>query len=121
MRIIDSNLIIYSALEEFSYLRPLLKDSVSYASAISKLEVLGFHRLDEKSKRYFESVFYSLFLIQVSDDVLAVAISLRQLRKMSAGDAIIAATALQHDFMLYTRNVSDFDWVPDLRVVNPIH
>lgn len=52
MRIIDSNLIIYSALPEFTYLRPLIKDQDSRASAISKLEVLGYHNVDEKSKKH---------------------------------------------------------------------
>ncbi|WP_373515521.1 PIN domain-containing protein [Persicitalea sp.] len=98
MRIIDSNLIIYSALPEFEYLRPLLKDTDSRASAFSKLEVLGFHSLDEKSKRYFESAFYSLPLLRITDTILSVAIELRQQRKMSAGDAIIASTALEYDF-----------------------
>lgn len=39
---------------------------------------------------------------------------------MSAGDAIIAATALHHHLELNTRNVSDFDWIPNLRIINPI-
>ena len=97
MRIIDSNLIIYSALPKFDYLRPLIKDQDSRASAISKLEVLGFHNLDEKSRRYFESVFYSLPIFQITDEVLLMAIALRQQRKLSTGDAIIAATALLYD------------------------
>ena len=39
---------------------------------------------------------------------------------MSAGDALIAATALEFDLEVYTRNVSDFDWIPNLKVFNPI-
>lgn len=55
MRLLDSNIIIYSALPEYSYLRPLVKSLESAASAISRLEVMGFHRLDEPSKRYFSA------------------------------------------------------------------
>lgn len=120
MRIIDSNLIIYSVLPEFDYLRPFIKDQSSRASAISMLEVLGFHNLDGKSRRYFENVFYSLPLFEITDQVLLKAIALRQQRKLSTGDAIIAATALLYDFELQTRNVSDFEWIPDLRIVNPV-
>jgi toxin FitB len=120
MRILDSNLIIYSALPEFAYLRPLMKDPDSHVSAFSKVEVLGFHKLDEKSKNYFESVFYSLTILPITDDLLDDAIAIRQQRKMSAGDALIAATALQYDLEVYTRNVTDFNWIPNLRVFNPI-
>lgn len=120
MRILDSNLIIYSALPEFAYLRPLMKDSESHVSAFSKVEVLGFHKLDDKSKDYFEGVFYSLTILPITDDLLEDAIVIRQQRKMSAGDALIAATALQYDLEVYTRNVSDFNWIPNLRVFNPM-
>ncbi len=120
MRILDSNLIIYSALPEYAYLRPLMKDRESYVSAFSKIEVLGFHKLDEKSKNYFESVFYSLTIFPITDELLEDAILIRQQRKMSAGDAFIAATALEFDLEVYTRNESGFDWIPNLRVFNPM-
>jgi predicted nucleic acid-binding protein len=120
MNILDSNLIIYSALPEYTYLRTLVKDAESCASAFSMLEVLGFHRLDERSKRYFENVFYSLTIIPISEELLNAAIGLRQQRKLSAGDSLIAATALQYHYTLYTRNVSDFDWIPNLRIINPV-
>jgi toxin FitB len=42
------------------------------------------------------------------------------MRKMSPGDAIIAATALHFNLAIYTRNVSDFNWITGLSVVNPI-
>ena len=120
MNILDSNLIIYSALPEYAYLRPLMKDAESCASAFSMLEVLGFHRLDESSKRYFENVFYSLTIMSISEELLNSAIVLRQQKKLSAGDSLIAATALHYDYTLYTRNTSDFDWITNLRIVNPV-
>ena len=81
MTILDSNLIIYSALPEYAYLRPLMMDSQNYTSIFSKIEVLGFHRLDEKSKRYFEGVFYSLETLAITDEIFENAIRLRQQRK----------------------------------------
>lgn len=84
------------------------------------LEVLGFHRLDTQSKRYFENVFYSLAIIPISEELHNAAITLRQQRKLSAGDSLIAATALHYDYSLYTRNTGDFDWIPNLQINNPI-
>lgn len=86
MYLLDSNLLIYSALPEYAYLRPLLKDPSSHVSLFSKLEVLGFHRLEADSKLYFESVFYSLNVLPISTEILESAIILRQQRKLSAGD-----------------------------------
>jgi predicted nucleic acid-binding protein len=48
------------------------------------------------------------------------AIALRQARKMSLGDAIIAATALVHQLALVTRNVTDFDHIAGLTLQDPL-
>jgi toxin FitB len=46
--------------------------------------------------------------------------ALRQQRKMSLGDATIAATAMVHQLPIATHNVTDFQWVPNLTVIDPI-
>ena len=38
---------------------------------------------------------------------------------MSLGDAIIAATALELETELITRNVADFSHIPGLKIINP--
>jgi predicted nucleic acid-binding protein len=48
------------------------------------------------------------------------AVALRQQRKMTLGDAIIAATALVHNLPLLTRNVDDFKNITGLRIENPL-
>lgn len=121
MRLLDSNLIIYSALPDYAYLRSLLKSADSYASEVTRLEVLGFHRLDVPSQLYFESVFTALPLLAIDRTTVDEAIRLRQRRKMTLGDAIVAATARLNQLEVYTRNVGDFNWIPGLTVINPIH
>ena len=34
-------------------------------------------------------------------------------------DALVAATAIHHQLVLYTRNVRHFQMIPDLKVVPP--
>lgn len=43
----------------------------------------------------------------------------RRARKIKLGDAIIAATALETDSELVTRNEQDFRGIHGLRVINP--
>lgn len=120
MKLLDSNILIYSAQEAYAYLRPLVSDPDNQVSAFTLLEVLGYHLLTPIDKRYFESVFAILDVKEVSLTIINQAISLRQRRKMSPGDALIAATALYYGSELYTRNVSDFNWIDGLVVINPI-
>lgn len=120
MRILDSNLIIHSALPDYAYLRSLLKSADSYASEVTRLEVPGFHRLDVPSRLCFESAFATPPLLGIDRATVDEAIRLRQERKMSVGDAIVAATARLNQLEVYTRNVGDFKWIPGLKVINPI-
>ena len=57
MKLLDSNIIIYSAKEEYSYLRHIYKEDNVFISEITRLEVLGFHRILSDQENYFKSVF----------------------------------------------------------------
>ena len=120
MILLDSNIVIYSAQAAYAYLRPLVNNPDNCVSSFTTLEVLGFPALTHIDKAYFESAFAILDVQDISFPLVQQAIQLRQMRKMSAGDALIAATALQLNYELYTRNISDFNWISGLTVVNPI-
>ena len=120
MILLDSNILIYSSQTEFVYLKPLVLNTKNSVSIISKLEVLGFPRLTQSEKQYFENVFKILRFMSINDNVIDKAIELRQQFKMKSNDSIIAATALLHEMVVYTRNVDDFKNITGLQVVNPI-
>jgi predicted nucleic acid-binding protein len=120
MNILDSNIIIYSGQPEYAYLRELIFDKQNAVSKITHLEVLGFHRLNDTEKDYFTACFQFLKIIDINNIIIDEAIILRQQRKMSVGDAIIAATALNYQATVFTRNVDDFLKIADLKVINPI-
>jgi len=50
-------------------------------------------------------------VLSISDSVLKQAVLLRQQRKMTLGDAIIARTALDFELALITKNTIDFQWI----------
>ncbi len=121
MRLIDSNIIIYSAHDEYSYLRNLFKSSESYTSSIVYIEVLGYRKITEKEKEYYNSIFEVLPILPLTTEIMKKATALRQQRKYSLGDSIIAATALVHELELYTCDVDDFKHVDGVKVTNPIN
>ncbi|MBK8563143.1 MAG: type II toxin-antitoxin system VapC family toxin [Saprospiraceae bacterium] len=120
-RLLDSNILIYATQPSmFSVVAPLIADPVSLVSEITRLESLGFHRIPLNGKLYLEATFKKMTVLPIDTDIINKAIKLRQQRKMSAGDAIHAATALLHNLELNTRNEADFTWIVGLKVVNPI-
>ncbi|MGL4612004.1 MAG: type II toxin-antitoxin system VapC family toxin [Trueperaceae bacterium] len=116
--ILDSNIIIYAAQPEHQFLRDFVVQHSPAVSAVSYVEVLGYHKLGNE-KQLLEAFFEVATVLPISDDVLLQATKLRQLRKLTLGDALVAATALVHDRTLVTRNDQDFLWIPNLTVINP--
>ena len=117
--LLDSNVIIYAAKPEHHEIRFFLDGEPLYVSAISVVEVLGYHLIKPKDREYLERFFQTANLLPISEPVIRKAVDLRQSRRMTLGDALIAGSALVHKERLVSRNVKDFDWIADLIVVNP--
>ncbi len=118
--LLDSNSIIYSIKPEFGHLRKLIAQHNPAVSAISYIEVLGYHQLLETDKQDFLAFFNTARIIHISHPVLKQAVTLRQQRKMSLGDSIISATAILNNLTLVTANVKDFHWIEHLKLLNPL-
>jgi toxin FitB len=117
--LLDSNIIIYSAKREHGELRRFMAENAYSVSAISIIEVLGYHLLGDKQRQYLIEFFKAANILRISDSVIAEAVKLRQIRRMSSGDAIVAGTALDHRLALATRNIGDFSWIQSLSLINP--
>lgn len=87
-------------------------------SLISTIEVLGFSRLTSKDKLTFETYLASVEILPLGREVITEAIRLRQQRKRSLGDSIIAATALLYNLPVLTNNTPDFDDITGLKVIS---
>lgn len=117
--LLDSNIIIYAAKPEYASLLDFIAKHAPAVSAISRVEVLGYHLLSPQDRCNFEDFFAAATILPISDSVLSKAIELRQMRKLDLGDALIGGTALVHGLTLVTRNVTDFGWIEDLSLLNP--
>lgn len=118
--ILDSNIIIYSAKPEYDFLRAFIAENTLSVSAVSYVEVLGFHKLTDEDKELLEEFFASTQILPVSNEVIIKATELRQSKKMTLGDALIAATASVNNLVLVTNNTEDFSWIDELKLLNPL-
>jgi predicted nucleic acid-binding protein len=118
--LLDSNIIIYAAEPGYDAVRSFIAPEQPLVSVVSKVEVLGYHNLLPENKQRLERLFQIFPLLPITDAIVEQAINLRQQRKISLGDALIAATALTHGLIWVTANVKDFDWIDELEIVNPV-
>jgi toxin FitB len=117
--LVDSNILIYAAQPAHAHLRQFIAVHAPAVSAVSYVEVLGYHQLDDEERQYLEAFFRLARVLPLSQAVLDKAVGLRQQRKMSLGDALVAGTALVHGLPLVTRNLEDFQWIQGLSLLNP--
>ena len=118
--LLDSNIIIYSVMPENSKIREYLSinESGLYVSSVSKIEVLGYHKLTGEEKTLFENFFALIRLVPIDSAVIDQATSLRQRKRISLGDSIIAASALVYHQKLFTNNEEDFTGIESLEIIS---
>lgn len=118
--LIDSNLIIYATQPQHHRLRRWLAANATHYSVISRLETLGYQQLTASEAAAIDAVLNNLGRLAIDDMTIDLAIGLRQQRKMSLGDALIAATCMAHQLPLASANEKDFDWIAGLQIHNPM-
>ena len=118
----DSNILIYAAEPGATRFDFSLQNVDACMASVTRIEVLGFPgfaKLDALRQTRLTELLESLVELPLDKAIADRAIVLRQQRKMQLADAIIAATALEYDVLLVTRNVEDFKHVAGLILINP--
>jgi len=119
--LLDSNIIIYAVKPGYDQVRTFVKQHSVSASAISQVEALGYHDLGKAESQKLTRLFGLLTVVPVTDSVIQRSIDLRQQRAgMTTVDAIIAATALISGNALATHDTTDFGWIDELDVIDPV-
>jgi toxin FitB len=118
--LLDSNIIIHAAQPQHAGLRQFIATHAPAVSAVSYVEVLGYHALADPDRAALTQFFAAARMLPLDQPVLDRAVSLRQQKRMSLGDSLVAGTALVHGLTLVTRNLSDFRWVPGLKYLDPL-
>lgn len=120
MVLADSNILIYATQPEHAKLRQWLLDTLPKVSIISRVEILGYHKLQEAEQAALTELLDNLELVYLTPACYEIAIQLRQRQKLTLGDALIAATCLEQDYTLATANIGDFSWIEELKTFNPL-
>ncbi|WP_349294199.1 PIN domain-containing protein [Gracilimonas sediminicola] len=58
-------------------------------------------------------------VLGLSEGIIDLCIQIRKSYRIKLPDALIAATAINNDFILVTRNISDFNFIENLELINP--
>ena len=117
MVLLDTNIFIYIASGKLN--RQIVRSvDIAYAS-ISKIEALGFPSIQANEQLLLKYMFDESYNLALSDAVIERSIILRQLKKMSLSDTIVAATALEYGVPLWSANTKGFSFIDGLEVVDP--
>ena len=84
-------------------------------SVMTRIESLSY--LTPQIETFRSFVNYST-VFDLTEDIILRTIALRRSRRIKIPDAIIAATALEYDLTLITHNTSDFQGIPNLKLLD---
>ncbi len=120
--ILDSNIVIYAFEPKYreSNLERFLLQGEFSVSNVTRLEVMGYWRNSDEEFKRFELFFEATHVLAVSAEIIDRAIQLRRQRSMGLGDALIASTALIHQLPLVTHNTRYFQWITELKLIDPL-
>ncbi|MBD2133704.1 MAG: type II toxin-antitoxin system VapC family toxin [Dolichospermum sp.] len=88
-------------------------------SPIIRIELLSFTGLSKEEEQSIENLLSQFNTVPLSQEIENKTIQLKRNYKIKLPDAIIAATAINQNAILVTRNISDFQASTELKIVNP--
>lgn len=116
---LDTNIVIYF-LKGDEQIREILIEELRglpvFVSVITETELLAYPSLTDRDEEAVNSFLEKTILIPVDSRVARLAAMFRRRRKISLGDGLIAATAVLTQTVLLSRNVKDFQVIPELRI-----
>jgi predicted nucleic acid-binding protein len=119
--LLDTNTIIYlrnSQLDE--KIVGVLRDSALNTCNIIVAEVLGYKAIDQEDAVFFRDFLVSMKNHSFDEEVTEKVIELRKTTNIKLPNAIIAATALVNNLVLWTHNTTDFTDIPGLQTFDPL-
>jgi predicted nucleic acid-binding protein len=104
-------------LKSLNILDDIIND-IFYISVINKIELLGFAGLSAKEDEQFRELIDNAVVLNIDDNIVETTIKMRKIFRIKLPDAIIAATAVENNLVLLTRNLKDFKRITNLKSLN---
>lgn len=122
--LIDTNVVIDLLANRFSekatdWLEEVINSQEHCLSIINKIELLAFNGTSTEMTM-LELFINESNLLPITESVVNTTISLRKTKKIKLPDALIAATAVEYQLVIITRNIDDFKTFVGLdKIINP--
>ena len=104
--LLDTNIVLY-ALANIKYLNKL-KNCSLYLSFITELELLSYPAISENDEKTIRKFISKTTIIDINTHIKENTIYLRKKYKLKLPDAIISATALSDNIILFTNDKALF-------------
>lgn len=119
----DTNIFIYYLTDEVEVASFFAEEFINLhdilVSPIVRIELLSFSGLTNEEEQVIEDLLSQFKLVPFLREIEDQTIQLKRKYKIKLPDTIIAATALNQDAVLVTRNVRDFQEIAELKIENP--
>lgn len=124
MFLLDTNILIYHInknMPESAHTKiKEIFESHFNISVISKIEFLGFKKHTKESFLKANKFLDYANIVTLDDKIVARVIALKREKSIKLPDAVIAATAMEYNWTLVTRNEKDFTGI-DVKIYNPFN
>lgn len=120
----DTNTVIYFLQKQFSstaeiFIDRTLENSIPAISVITEVELLCWKTKEEKDLLILRQFIESIMVYELLPSIKIKTAEIRKSTRIKLRDAIIAATALEYELSLLTRNTKDFKDLEGLKLINP--
>jgi predicted nucleic acid-binding protein len=117
--LIDTNAIIDYLQDKLPEKSALFIEKIDFQlSVISRMELLAWPNATDQQLKILQTFIAHSTVFSLPEPVILESIRIRKNFRLKLPDAIIAATTLVFELVLITRNTTDFEKVPGLKLIH---
>ena len=121
--LLDTNILIYLFADtipkkEVNKIEEIFRTSFNI-SILTKIEFLGWEKHTEEGFEKAREFISFANVFSLTDEIVDLTVDIRRQSKIKLPDAVIAATSLNNNLILVTRNDNDFKDIKGLEIYNP--